>query len=85
LTVLFRAAQERRTHLSAPRRPSRNYADERLVWSSIHARRSLDFLRIAQHFRAHRHVLLLHGGRHGSQISKVYLVEKVSHCLPDGI
>ncbi len=90
LFVLFffadflRFAQERWARFSFARRSPRHHANERLVRSSFHAWRSLYLFRFAQHLRPHRHVLLLHGGRHGSTISKIHLVEKIPHRFPDG-
>merc|ERR1712071_287827 len=33
---------------------------------------------------SHRHVLLLHGGRHGTPVPEVHLVEEIPHHFPNG-
>ena len=83
-SVFLRFAQKGRARLPAPRRSPRHHANERLVRSPLHSRWPLDLFRFAQHFRPHCHVLLLHGGCHGSSIPKVHLVEEVPHRFPDG-
>jgi hypothetical protein len=45
---------------------------------------SQHFLRSAEHLRPHCDVLLLHGGRYGSQVSEIHLVEEIPYCLPNG-
>ncbi len=84
IQVLLRVTQEERSGLCSSRCSSRYHANERLVWCKIHTRGTRHFLRDAQHFRAHHHVFLLHGGCHGSKVLEIHLVEKIPHRPPNG-
>ena len=84
IQVLLRVTQEERSGLCSSRRSSRYHADERLVRRKIHTRGTRHFLRDAQHFRAHHHVFLLHGGCPGPKVRQIHLVEKVPHRPSNG-
>lgn len=81
--ILLCDAQTLWSSVDAARHPSRHYALFRLVGRKIHTRRSLVVLRFPQHLRAYIHVHLLHVGGDGSQSTKVFVVEEISHCLAD--
>ena len=81
---LLRAAQEERSDHQFARDPPQHHAGRRLVGRQILAGRTRHLLRYAQHLRPRHHVHLLSGGRHGSPVPEVSLVEEVSDHLADG-